>query len=154
MRSPTALASLKIDTAHSLVINGFGRNFKRRRHRAWVAQSLRCDPVLTVGAVQIAAEHAKAVGERTGIGVEEGFLLDRIALHASGISPRNIELAGAIKAHLAHTSLAFGNRATMTAGETADAIIPEILNQGWIGFAYSLVEDVAQRGQVGSLCLF
>ena len=104
--------------------------------------------------MEVAAEHAETVGKCAGIRVEEGLLLDGIALHASGISPGNIELAGAIEAHLAHTSLAFGNRATMTAGETADAIIPEILNQGWIGFADSLVEDVAQRGQVGSLCLF
>src|SRR5580658_1859214 len=40
----------------------FGRGFERRGDGMGIAQSLRCYPVLTIGAVQIAAQHAEAVG--------------------------------------------------------------------------------------------
>src|SRR5207249_11999369 len=38
-----------------------GRRLERRRNRLWIAQRLRRHPVLTVRAVQIAAEHPEAV---------------------------------------------------------------------------------------------
>ena len=54
---------------------------------ARIAQRLRRHPVLAVAAVQVAAEHAEAVGERARMRVEERLLLDRIALHAADVAP-------------------------------------------------------------------
>ena len=65
------------------------RGVAGRRDGLRIAQRLRCHPVLAVAAVQVAAEHAEAVGERAGIGVEERLLLDRIALHAADVAPRH-----------------------------------------------------------------
>ena len=93
------------------------------RNRMRIAQGLRGHPVLAVGAVQIAPEHAEAVGERSGIGMEERLLLDGIALHARGVSPGNVELAAAIEADFADSGLAFGNGAAVSAGKTADAAV-------------------------------
>ena len=73
--------------------------------------------------MEIAAEHAEAVGERAGIGVEERLLLDGIALHSGGVSPGDVELAAAIEADLADSGLAFGDRAAVAAGEAADAVV-------------------------------
>jgi hypothetical protein len=96
--------------------------------------------------VQIAAKHAEAVGKGSGMSVEEGLLLDGIALHSGGISPGNEEFSAAIEADFADSGLAFGDGAAMTAGETAYAIILEMLVESRIGFADSLVENVAQGG--------
>ena len=63
----------------------------RRRDRVRIAQRLRCHPVLAVAAVEIAAEHAEAVGQRAGIDVEERLLLDGIALHAADVAPRDVQ---------------------------------------------------------------
>jgi hypothetical protein len=132
---------------------GFGRNFQRRRDRIWIADGLRCDPILAVGAVKIASEHAKAVGERTGIRVKKGLLLDGIALHAGGVSPRNVQLASAVEADFADSRLALGDWALMAAGEAADAILAEIFDERRIGFAGSLVEDFTQGGH-GTSCVY
>lgn len=92
-----------------------------------IAQRLGGDPVLAIAAVQIAAEHAEAVGEGAGIGVEERLLLNGIALHASGVSPGDVERTAAIEADFADSGLTFGNGTTMSAGKTADSIVVELL---------------------------
>jgi hypothetical protein len=62
--------------------------------------------------------------------MKEGLLLDGIALHASGVAPRNINRAGAVETDLADSRLTLRNRATMSTRVTANAIVPEILNKG------------------------
>jgi hypothetical protein len=42
----------------------------------------------------------------------------------------------------------------VAAGEAADAVVAEILDQGRVGFADSLVEDVAEGGHGEPLELF
>jgi len=93
--------------------------------------------------MQVATEHAEAVGECSRISMEEGFFLNGIALHPSGVSPGDIEFATAIEADPADAGLAVGNWAAVAAGIAADAIVAERLDEGRIGFADSLVENVA-----------
>ena len=131
----------------------FGRGFERRGDGGGIAQSLRRHPVLTIGAVQIAAQHAEAVGERAGMGVEERFLFDRVALGSGGVSPGYIERAAAVVADFADSGLAFGDGTTMSAGEAAHAIVFELLVERGIGFADLLVENSAEGGH-GELCLY
>jgi hypothetical protein len=96
--------------------------------------------------MQVAAEHPKAVGERSRIGVKERLLLDGVALHAGGVSPGDIEFATAIEADFADSGLTVGDRAAVAAGEAAHAIVAERFDEGRIGFADSVVENVAQGG--------
>jgi len=91
--------------------------------------------------VQIASQHAEAVSEGPRDGVEEGLLLDRIALDATDVSPRNIKFAAAVIADLAYTSLAFGDGAGMSAGVAAEAIAVEGLDQ----FRSSLTDVTVQN---------
>src|SRR6202020_487787 len=49
----------------------FGRGLVRRGDGIGIAKSLRGNPVLTIGAVQIAAEHTEAIGESAGVGVDK-----------------------------------------------------------------------------------
>src|ERR1700676_4055943 len=118
----------------------------RRRDGTGVAQGLRRDPVLTVGAVEIASHHAEAVGEGSGVGVKEGFLLDGIALGSGGVSPGDVECAATVVADFAASGLAFGDGAAGSAGETAQAIVLELFVESGIGFADVLVEDGAEGG--------
>lgn len=61
--------------------------------------------------------------------MEERLLLNRIALHACRVSPRDVEFAAAIKANLAYPGLAIGDRATVSAGKATNTIVTEILDQ-------------------------
>ena len=79
--------------------------------------------------------------------MEERLLFDGIALRAGNVSPRNIERAAAVEADFADAGLAFGNRAAVTAGEAAQAIVFELLVESGFGLADSLVENCAQGGQ-------
>src|SRR5579864_265100 len=56
------------------------RRLQRRRNRFGIAQRLRGNPILTVRAVQIASQHAEAVGQRSGVSMKKWLLLDGIAL--------------------------------------------------------------------------
>ena len=67
--------------------------------------------------MEIAAEHAEAVGERAGVGMEERFLLDGIALRAPDIAPRHQQPASLVVADLADANSAVGQRAAMPAGD-------------------------------------
>ena len=119
-----------------------------------VAQSLRCDPVLTIGAVKVAAEHAEAVGERAGMSVKERFFFDGVALGAGGVSPGDVERAAAVVADFADAGLAFGDGTAVSAGEAAGAVVLELLVESGIGFADALVENGAEGGQRGPLGYF
>ena len=123
-----------------------GSCFQRRRYRIRIAQRLRRDPVLTVTAMQVAAQHAETVSESAGMGVEERLFFDGIALHSGGVSPGNIERAAPIEADFANAGLAFGNGAAVTAGKAADALVVEFFVERRVRYADSLVQDVAEGG--------
>src|SRR3974377_1080065 len=86
---------------YSVAYHALGRNLQRRRDGVGIAQRLRCHPVLAVGAMQVATQHAEAVGERARMSVKERLLLDGVALHAGGISPGDKERPAAIETHFA-----------------------------------------------------
>ena len=87
--------------------------------------------------MEVAAQHAEAVGERAGMGVEERLLFDGIALHSGGVSPGDVECAAAVEADFADAGLAFGDGAAVAAGKTADAVVVEFFVEGRIGLADS-----------------
>lgn len=96
--------------------------------------------------MQVAAQHAKAVGESAGVSMEERFLFDGIALHSGGVSPGDVERAAAVEANFADAGLAFGNGAAVATGKTADAIVVKFFVERGVGFADSLVQDIAEGG--------
>jgi hypothetical protein len=104
--------------------------------------------------VEIAAQHAEAVGESAGMGMKKWFLFDRVALGAGGVSPGDVQSAAAIVADFAHSRLAFGDGAAMSASEAAHAAVVEFLVKTGIGFADSLVENTAESGHGRPLLLF
>ena len=98
--------------------------------------------------MQIASQHAEAVGERSGISVEEWLLLDGIALHSGNVTPGNVELAAVIEADFADAGLSIGNGAAVAAGIAANAMVVDLLPESRIGFADAGVggQDVVQCG--------
>jgi hypothetical protein len=74
--------------------------------------------------------------------MEKRFLLDGIALHSAHVAPGHIERSILVVADLANTGLSLSNRATMPAGEAADAIALNRLVE--FAFAYLLIEDFAE----------
>jgi len=96
--------------------------------------------------MQVAAEHAEAVGKGAGMGVKKRLLLNGIALHAGGVSPWNEEGAAAIEADFADSGLAFGDGAAVSAGEAADTIVVEFFVERGVGLADVVVEDLAEGG--------
>ena len=113
--------------AHGVAYEIFGRCLEGRRHRRRIAQRLRGDPVLTVRAVQIAAEHAKAVREGARIRVKERLLLDRIALHAANVPPRHEQPSAFVEPHLAHADRTFRKRAAMAAGVATEPAVGQLI---------------------------
>jgi hypothetical protein len=101
------------------------RRLHRRHDRGWIPDRLRCDPVLAVRAVQIAAEHAEAVGERAWKGVEERLLLDGIALHPADVAVGHAQPAPFVEADLADPDRTFRQRTTMTARVAAQTAVGE-----------------------------
>src|SRR6266851_5210885 len=114
-----------------------------------IPQGLRRHPVLAITAVQIASQHAKAVSQRSRISMEKRFLLNRIALHSTYISPGHVELSALVVADFAYARLAFENRTAVSAGKAAYAIAIDFLVQ--IAFTDVLIEDFAQGWQGGHL---
>ena len=94
--------------------------------------------------MQIAAQHAEAVGERAGMGMKERFFFDGVALGSGGVSPGDVERAAAVVADFADSGLAFGDGTTMSAGEAAHAVVVELLVERGIGF-----DGLAGREQCG-----
>src|SRR5580704_319890 len=132
----------------------FGRGLERKRDGAGIAQSLRRHPVLTIGAVQIAAQHAEAEGESAGKRVKKWLLLDRVALGSGSVTPGDVECAAAVVADFAYAGLAFRDGTAMAAGEAAHAVVVELVVKSGIGLANSLVENTAQGGHGRPLRLF
>src|SRR5258708_217948 len=77
--------------------------------------------------MQVASQHAKAVGQGSGISVEKRLLLDGIALHASDITPGNVELPAEVVTDFANPWLALRNGTAMPASEAANAISLNLL---------------------------
>jgi hypothetical protein len=80
--------------------------------------------------------------------MEKRLLLDGIALHAADISPWHVQFSTLVIADLAHTRLPFGNWATMTTGEAADAVPLNRLVE--VAFAHVLVQDISKGRQLGT----
>ena len=86
--------------------------------------------------------------------VKERLLLDRIALCSGNVSPGYVEGSALVIANFANAGLAVRDRATVSAGNTADAIFVEPLVKERIGFADSLIEDAAKSRHERPLYLF
>ena len=63
-------------------------NRPHRSVRGLVAQGLTRDPVLAIGAVQVAAKHAEGQGIAARVDVEEWLLLHRVALERGNVAER------------------------------------------------------------------
>src|SRR5258708_40222230 len=68
--------------------NGVRPNLNANNPRA--TERLGGYPILAIGTVQVTAQHSEAVGQCPRIGMEEGFLFDRVALHYTGVAPGNV----------------------------------------------------------------
>ncbi len=73
--------------------------------------------------MEVASQHAEAIGKSSRMGVEEWLLFDGIALQSGGVSPGGVERAAPVKADLAYTGLAFRDGTAMTAGKAANAAV-------------------------------
>ena len=109
-----------------------------------ITQRLRCHPVLAVRAVEVASQHAEAVGQRARVGMEERLLLNWIALYSADVSPGNVELAALVVADLAHAGLALKDGTTMSTGKTTNAIAINRLVK--LAFTDVLIQDFTQSG--------
>src|SRR6267142_5175794 len=97
--------------------------------------------------MQVAPQHSEAIGQRSGMGVEEGLLLDRVTLHAAHVSPGDVQGAPAVEPYLAYSGLAVRNRAAVSAGVTAHpATLVDFLVELPGALAYPLVQHVLERG--------
>jgi hypothetical protein len=67
--------------------------------------------------VEVASEHAEAVCERARIGVKKRLLLNRIALHAADVAPRDVQLAALVETDFTHADGTLGQRTAMAARE-------------------------------------
>jgi hypothetical protein len=122
------------------------------RDRLRVAQCLRGNPVLAIGAVQVTSEHAKAVGERSGVSMEKRLLLDRVALHSAHISPRHVQGSTLVVADLAYSGLSLSNGAAVPAGKAADAVTLDRLEE--LALANVFIEDFTEGRQATPLGTF
>src|SRR6266568_2842848 len=119
------------------------RRAERWRDRVRVAQSLRGDPILTVRAVEVAAEHPEAVSQGPRIGVEEGFLFNRVALHPTHVTPGNVELAAAVESDFTNPRQSVRDGASVPARVAAHAITVELLVE--LALAHATVNDIPKR---------
>ena len=94
--------------------------------------------------MQVATEHAKTVSQRAGIGVMEGLLFDRVALHSRGVTPGHLKLAPFVEADFADAQLPFGNAAAMATGETTHKTPVELFVK--LAFANIGVKNVLKCG--------
>src|SRR5262249_34410117 len=93
-----------------------------RSDRILITQCLRCDPILTITAMQVATHHAEGEGVAAGVDVEERLLLDGVALQTGDVAERHLEPAGLIEAHLADAAQAVADEAAMAARQTTNAV--------------------------------
>jgi hypothetical protein len=85
--------------------------------------------------------------------MEEGLLLDGIALDAAYVPPRDIQFAAAVVADLADAGLAFRDGAGVSAGVAAEAVSVELLDQLGRSLADVRVEDVFECGHLMGILL-
>ena len=71
----------------------------------------------------VAAEHAEGESERTGKGVEERFLLDRIDLDGTDISVRNPEFVPVVESDPTDAGRAGMDLAAVGAGQTGETTV-------------------------------
>jgi len=139
------MARLTAKTKSATASGGSRAGASRKMPRiARIAQRLGRDPVLAIGAVQVATEHAETVSQRARIGVMEGLLFDRVALHSGGVTPGYLELARFIEANFADAQLPIGNVAAVAASETAYKTPVELFVK--LAFANIGVKNILERG--------
>ena len=92
--------------------------------------------------MQVAAQHAEAVGQRARISVEERFLLDGVALHAAHVSPGHVELSAPVEPDFANAELAVRDAAAVPAGEAARKSAVEFLVE--LALADVFLEDAPE----------
>src|SRR5262249_31062578 len=97
----------------------------RRQARCWVTQRLRRDPVLAIPTVVIAAEHPEAERQGPRLRMEEGFLLDWIALQGCYVPAGHVQRAFTIEPNLANADLALRQVAAMATRDTAHGVVCE-----------------------------
>ena len=123
------------------------RDVDRFRRGAIVPQGLGGVPILTIAAVEVAAQHAE--GERGGAGkdVKKGLLLDRIALECGDVAPGDQQPAALVEAHPADAPPAISNQAAVPAGHAAYRSVREGPGQG--PFHSTAIEAGGERGRHG-----
>src|SRR5439155_761711 len=92
-----------------------------------ITDALGGEPVLTVAAVVVAAQHAEGERLAPGHGVEEGLLLDGIDLQGPHVTMGNIEDAAFVVPDFADAAAAGSNQAAMSAGEAGEGGIGVLL---------------------------
>src|SRR5258708_3678072 len=128
------------------------RSLQRWRDRLRVAQGLRGNPVLAIGAVQVTAQHAKAVSQGSRVSVEKRLLLDRIALHSAHISPGHVQGSTLVVADLAYSGLSLSNGAAVPARKAANTIPLNRLVE--VALSNVLIEDYTRGRQATPLPTF
>ena len=147
--APARCAARKTSTAHSEVMSGslyvetiVGAPFSTASRASssavtsrggsgglGIADRLRREPVLAVRAVQVAAEHAEGQRVRSGQRVEEGLLLDRVALQRADVTARGTEHAASAKTDPADALAPFRHRTAMAARVAAQPAVGQDLGQ-------------------------
>src|SRR5262249_9550631 len=94
-----------------------------------IADGLGGKPVLTVRAVQVAAEHPEGEGVGSGKGVKERLLLDGVALDRPDVAPRDLEPPALVVADAADSLAAIRDGAAVSAGEALQASVGQPLDQ-------------------------
>src|SRR6266850_980239 len=94
-----------------------------RSNRIGIAYRLRCDPILAIRAMEVAAEHTEAHRQRSRQRMEERLLLDRVELERAYISVWNQQPSTAIEADPANAVQAIENDAAVAAGKTAQPAV-------------------------------
>ena len=97
-----------------------------RSNRIGIANRLRCDPILAIAAVEIAAQHSEAHRKRAGQRMEERLLLDRIQLQRANIAMRYEQLSTTIEAHAANAIESVGDDAAVPACEATQFAVFEV----------------------------
>jgi hypothetical protein len=96
--------------------------------------------------VEIAHKHPEAECESPRVGVEERFLLNRIALDATDIAPRYAQVTVAIEPYLAHADRAVGDGTFVPAGVASHAAVRYGLDELGRRLDRSSIEDVGEGG--------
>jgi hypothetical protein len=98
-------------------------------HGIVISQGLGGDPVLAIGAVVVATQHAERQGLPAGQYMKERLLLDGVTLETGHVAPWHLQCPGLVEADLADAFLARGDAAVMAAGV---AMNPRLLARDWL----------------------